>query len=115
MTNTATLKTDSIKSGSTSCLLLKGWIVVPKWLLPSISEVLARREQIGTDNVVSQVGEKTLTQNSSRRVTSRTARERVKAEREWCGAIAALENLLLQVLDVSQLDTNEGEQYVPNF
>ncbi len=69
--------------------------MVPKWLLPTVSEILAR-------NQTSLVGQKFVMENGSQRVANRTAREQVKAEREWCAAIASLEKLLASVIDTSE-------------
>lgn len=77
--------------------------MVQKWLLPSLSEVLAQREQTGlNESVAPNVQQATLTDNSQ---TNRRAKERVslqnnsaatKAQAEWKSAIASLEQLLLQ-------------------
>ena len=77
---------------------------MPKWLLPTLSEVLARRIT-RADHVVPQVGQTTVMENSQRRVISRMARSRVKAEREWCGAIASLETLLVQAIDTQKQES----------
>ncbi|HEY9669595.1 MAG TPA: HAMP domain-containing sensor histidine kinase [Coleofasciculaceae cyanobacterium] len=83
-------------------------IVVQKWLLPSISEVLAQREQTGFDGGVAPQDEQiTVTQNTQRGATNRWERGRVltqqelaavKAQREWQSAIASLEQLLAQAI-----------------
>ncbi len=81
--------------------------VVQKWLLPTLSEVLASSEQTGMNTVA--LSSKQIAENGHRRTSDsyacakgeRTARERLKAEREWWAAIAALEHLLLQA---SELD-----------
>lgn len=84
-------------------LAAEGGMVVQKWLLPTISEVLAQSEQTGVDSVARTAGHTIVRSNHSRgRTNSRTAQERVRAEREWCGAIAALEQLLLQAVDASE-------------
>jgi len=80
--------------------------VVQKWLLPSLSEVLARSEQTGLNDWVAPLVEQaTVTGNGQRGATHRRARERVsaqhsaaavKGQREWKSAIASLEQLLLQ-------------------
>ncbi|MBD1889628.1 HAMP domain-containing histidine kinase [Coleofasciculus sp. FACHB-712] len=72
-----------------------------KWLLPTISEILAQSEhseQTGANSVMPSV-EQTAEKAHGLRPASRTAREYARASREWCGAIAALEQLLLQVLE----------------
>lgn len=65
--------------------------MVPKWLLPTVSEILAQ-------NQTSLVGQIVM-ENASQRVTNRTAKEQQKAEREWCGAIASLEKLLASAIN----------------
>lgn len=55
--------------------------MVHKWLLPSLSEVLAQSNENWAEDAFLPA-------------KTRTARERVKGEREWSGAIAALEVLL---------------------
>jgi signal transduction histidine kinase len=88
---------------------------VQKWLLPTLSEVLAQKE--ATERVYSQnwadetlqspkmdVWQSDGEKHSHREVTGNVsmAREHVKAEQQWCGAIAALEHLLQQVMHSSQ-------------
>ncbi len=75
-----------------------------KWLLPTISEVLALSEQAGENRVVSPV-EQTAEKANGLRPASRMAREYARAWREWCGAIAALEQLLLQILEPNIADS----------
>jgi nitrogen-specific signal transduction histidine kinase len=94
--------------------------VVQKWLLPSLSEVLARREQTGlNEKVVPQVEQTTVTENELRGATHRWERERVsalhgaaaaKAQREWKSAIATLEQLLLQGIAASQPHADDSDQ-----
>ena len=89
--------------------------MVQKWLLPSLSEVLAQSEQTGLNNeVVPLVGQETITQKGQRCANSRKVRERTiaqadataaKAQREWKSAIATLEQLLLQTITTSQHQT----------
>lgn len=64
-----------------------------KWLLPTLSEILAETtEKSAVDVVLPNDGRaKTQTEQSS---TSQVALQHLKAEREWFGAIAALEKLL---------------------
>ena len=70
-----------------------------KWLLPSLSEVLAQTEQTGIDNKIAPQGDAAiLIENGQRGATSRRERERVKAQGEWKSAIATLEQLLLQAI-----------------
>ncbi|MFB2836762.1 sensor histidine kinase [Floridanema evergladense] len=75
-----------------------------KWLLPTLSEILAETtEKSALDVVLPNDGTKTQTEQSS---TSQTALQHLKAEREWFGAIAALEKLLhsIWVFDESSFD-----------
>jgi signal transduction histidine kinase len=60
---------------------------VPKWLLPTISEILGLSDP--TWNARGEVGET---------LAGRTAAQRVRAEREWSGAVAALSAMLQQHL-----------------
>jgi len=62
---------------------------VHQWLLPSLSEVLAQGTSNGATNGAASVAEINTSHVS-------IARQRVRAEREWWGAIAAL-NVLLEV------------------
>lgn len=84
--------------------------MVQKWLLPSLSEVLAQREQTGLKEwIVPGFKEVTFTENSQESVTNRQLVERsvqhnhaaIKAQREWKSAIASLEQLLLQFTPTS--------------
>lgn len=67
--------------------------MVQKWLLPSLSEVLAQSEQTEPINQGTLQGEK-----DQRDATSHREQERAKVEREWSSAIATLEELLLQAI-----------------
>lgn len=90
--------------------------MVQKWLLPSLSEVLAQREQIGLNEWVTHgVEQETLTENSQLSVTNRRTREHsavqhnsaaTKAQKEWKSAIASLEQLLLQFTPTSDSETD---------
>lgn len=84
--------------------------MVQKWLLPSLSEVLAQREQTGLKEwIVPGFEQVTFTENSQGSVTNRQLKERfvqhnnaaIKAQREWKSAIASLEQLLLQFTPTS--------------
>ncbi|MFB8789129.1 MAG: hypothetical protein U7123_09835 [Potamolinea sp.] len=80
-----------------------------KWLLPSLSEVLANSEQVGlNDTAAPQIEEMTITENGQRGASSRREKERAKAEREWKSAIASLEELLWQFLAVSNSDIEDS-------
>lgn len=83
--------------------------MVQKWLLPSLSEVLANSEQVGLNGTAApQIEEMTITENGQRGASSRREKERVKAEREWKSAIASLEELLWQFLAVSNSDIEDS-------
>jgi len=94
--------------------------VVQKWLLPSISEVLAQREQTGLDGKVApQEGQEAGMDNGHRGTTSRWDRGRAsqehevaaaKVQREWQSAIATLEQLLLQTMATSLSDTHNSDR-----
>lgn len=79
-----------------------------KWILPTLSEVLALSE-LTLKDCSSQKALTLATEDCQGDITSpvcstnQTAKERVKAEREWCGAIAALEQLLIQSIDSENL------------
>jgi signal transduction histidine kinase len=66
---------------------------VQKWLLPTLSEILAETtEQSAHNTVFSSDGIARI--NAEQSSTSQLALQHLKAEREWFGAIAALEQLL---------------------
>lgn len=65
---------------------------VPKWLLPTLSEILALSDPTWANQAA------TAEHNGQRRSTNRVALQRVRAEREWSGAIAALSMMLRQKL-----------------
>lgn len=90
---------------------VEGGIAVQKWLLPTISEVLSQSEQPGIDSADRDIERTTVVLNSRSRANGRTARERVRAEREWYGAIAALEHLLLQAIDASEQEQADRGTY----
>lgn len=75
-----------------------------KWILPTLSEVLALSEST-LANCPSEKAEWTaVTQNCDNITTpvdstNQNVVERVRAEAEWCGAIAATEQLLLQSIN----------------
>ncbi|MEX0269990.1 sensor histidine kinase [Leptolyngbyaceae cyanobacterium UHCC 1019] len=66
---------------------------MPKWLLPTLSEVIALNDPTWTIGSVEQAENGQF--GSSQRSGSRVALQHIRAEREWYGAIAAL-NILLQ-------------------
>ena len=67
-----------------------------KWILPTLSEILALSESTLKDFT------------SAKADTNQNAVEDARAEREWCGAIAALEHLLLQSIDSGILPPPQG-------
>lgn len=79
-----------------------------KWLLPTLSEILAETtEKSALDVVLSNDGRaKTQTEQSS---TSQVGWQHLKAEREWFGAIAALEKLLRANWVFEENSLNEDE------
>ncbi|MBD0346171.1 MAG: HAMP domain-containing histidine kinase [Coleofasciculus sp. Co-bin14] len=91
--------------------------MLQKWLLPSLSEILAQRENIGLDDKVApQNGQAAVAENGYEGATNGKARSRAsaqhsaaaaKAKREWKSAIVTLEQLLLQVITASDSDTDQ--------
>ncbi|GAB4199719.1 MAG: HAMP domain-containing sensor histidine kinase [Coleofasciculaceae cyanobacterium] len=88
--------------------------MVQKWLLPSISEVLAQKKQTGLDGKDwPQAGQATGMEKAHQTAASRRDRGRasaqqanVKTQREWHSAIATLEQLLLQAIVTSPSDAS---------
>jgi len=82
---------------------------VPKWLLPTLSEVIALNDPtwIGTSESASDAKP-----GSSQRSSSRVALQQIRAEREWYGAIAALNILLQQHLTVPKTPAYAAAQTV---
>ncbi|WP_421658376.1 sensor histidine kinase [Leptothermofonsia sp. ETS-13] len=68
---------------------------MPKWLLPTLSEILALNDPTWSAEYASEASNGVEGNGSRRFVTNRLALQRVRAEREWTGAIAAL-NVMLQ-------------------
>ena len=86
-----------------------------KWILPTLSEVLTLSEST-IKNCPSENAKWTAaTQNFRGDVTTSGSSKhqnetlRVRAEREWCGAIAALEQLLLQTIDSDTSTSADGQ------
>jgi hypothetical protein len=79
---------------------------VDKWILPTISEVLAQSELTLANCPSDKVDWAVATQKCVGDIATpvgfknQNSVERLKAESEWDGAIAALEQLLLQSIDV---------------
>lgn len=77
-----------------------------KWILPTISEVLAQSELTLANCPSDKVDWAVATQNCVGNIATpvgvknQNSVERLKAEAQWKGAIAALEQLLLQSIDV---------------
>jgi signal transduction histidine kinase len=89
-------------------------IVVQKWLLPSLSEVLANSEQVELNDTAAPFSdETTITENGQRGASSRREKERTKAEIQWKSAIASLEQLLLQFVAVSNSDIEDESESFP--
>lgn len=85
-------------------------MVVRNLLLQTLSDVFNQNgyTEIGVEQascpLSSQAKHTTTRDQGNRNFIGETARARLKAEREWCGAIAALEQLLLQEIDLSEAD-----------
>jgi hypothetical protein len=82
--------------------------VVRKWLLPTLSEILAKAESTGIDLLVPELSQpdspthpdarsETLRDSPQERLRQRQA-AKTRAESQWQSAIAAVESLLLQTL-----------------
>ncbi len=91
--------------------------MVRKWLLPTLSEVLAKAEPTGIDLLVPIGSAEGNSEISGSQVHAQTARQidELKAENQWQSAIASIEALLLQTLpsplgisDFSEETTIEG-------
>ncbi|MBW4694349.1 MAG: HAMP domain-containing histidine kinase [Lyngbya sp. HA4199-MV5] len=86
--------------------------LVPKWLLPTLSEILALNDptwMVQFEPSPTHSRSESMGQHRS----GRTALQRVRAEREWSGAIAAL-NLLLQKV-VSTADAIDSKSPTHGF
>lgn len=73
-----------------------------KWILPTISEVLALSEPITTSCFNEELEGTAKVQNCGRDITSLRFINQdacVRAEREWCGAITALEQMLFKTIN----------------
>jgi len=94
---------------------LKGWILVQKWILPTLSEILARSESSLASCPSEQAGWTAAIQNDGCGInlpaypmTHEKMLKRVRAEREWCAAIAAMEQLLLQSIESEKLSVADS-------
>lgn len=86
-----------------------------KWILPTLSEILAWSESSLASCPSEQVGWTAATQNDQCAInlpvysmTHEKMLKRVKAEREWCAAIAAMEQLLLQSIESEKLSVTDS-------
>ena len=85
-----------------------------KWLLQNLSDVLNRESQAEVDS--SQAGadanaKQATSQRSELKYYSEKNRlAELKAQREWCGAIASVEKLLLSEIDLNQKTISSGKQ-----
>lgn len=88
-----------------------------KWSLPTISEVLSLNELTLKDCCNPNMEWTAATENNRGEFvslpvnsTEQKTTTRLKAEREWCGAITALQQILLQTIDLNTLDRVEDDQ-----
>jgi signal transduction histidine kinase len=80
--------------------------VVRKWLLPTLSEVLAKAEAMGIDLLVPEYNPPNLQPNPDVR------QQELAAANQWHSAIASVENLLLQSLPTPLGETELSEETV---
>jgi signal transduction histidine kinase len=83
---------------------------VQKWLLPTLSEVLAQSEQNWAEDAAFESNSTDAADNDgNKRISNGSlAKEQVKAEQQWQGAIAALEHMLRQIATPSPGDDNRS-------
>lgn len=79
---------------------------MPRWLLPTLSEILALNDP--TWMVQSCHASSDGDSDTLQRPAKRLALRRVRAEREWCGAVAALSGMLHEVVDRGTLVSNSA-------
>nr|WP_250125858.1 HAMP domain-containing sensor histidine kinase [Chroococcidiopsis sp. CCMEE 29] len=86
-----------------------------KWILPTLSEILAWSESSLASCPSEQVGWTAATQNDRCAInlpvysmTHEKMLKRVRAEREWRAAIAAMEQLLLQSIELEKLSVTDS-------
>ncbi|HEY9617007.1 MAG TPA: HAMP domain-containing sensor histidine kinase [Microcoleaceae cyanobacterium] len=84
---------------------------MPKWLLPTLSEILALGDPAWIMSRGAEIGQPHLDQPHSRRI-SRVALQQVRAEREWRGAIAALSALLQRSLLAADMGDLESDRTI---
>ncbi|GET37835.1 sensor histidine kinase [Microseira wollei] len=71
---------------------------VQKWLLPTVSEIIAQSESLGADDAAFCAKS---TDGKEAFLNASMALERVKAEQQWQSGIASLEHLLQEVVTVN--------------
>ncbi len=84
---------------------------MPKWLLPTLSEVVSLGDptgMVGTDQPGTQLlqtcaPDATKASGAGRRSGGHVALQQLRADREWAGAIAALNDILYQTLQQANL------------
>ncbi len=82
---------------------------MPKWLLPTLSEILALNDPTWMDSSAPAA----TTESIAPLRSHRSALQRVRAEREWSGAIAALSLLLQNV--VATAEASDAEPTTQGF
>jgi hypothetical protein len=83
---------------------------VPKWLLPTLSEILALNDPTWTVQYESSPGRDAAAKSSVwRGPISRTVMQRIRAEREWAGAIAALSTMLQYAINADSSAHPDGQ------
>lgn len=87
--------------------------IVPKWLLPTLSEILALNDPTWMDYSAPLAAPAATMESIAPLRSHRSALQRVRAEREWSGAIAAL-SLLLQNL-VATAEASDAEPTTQGF
>jgi len=92
---------------------------VSKWLLPTLSEVVALSDptwMVGNARkVTAQEIRSANGQHLERKGVASPATKQLRAEREWTGAIAALNELLNQFLDDTTADTIDIDGTTPQY
>ena len=86
---------------------------MPKWLLPTLSEILALNDPTWMDQFEPLSAQAAAMEPSAPLRSHRLALQRVRAEREWSGAIAALSLLLQNV--VATADASDAEPTTQGF
>lgn len=81
--------------------------LVPKWLLPTLSEILALNDPTWMVQFESPSAQETKTEPIGQHRAGRGALQRMRAEREWSGAIAALNSLLQHVVPTDGVSDSE--------